>query len=62
MDENVEVAAGASAWLVQQARASGGEPLDGRREVIHEQGNVMQALAALFEESADGGIGGGRLE
>src|ERR1035441_221428 len=62
MDEDVSMAAGARAGLVEQSRPAGLEAGDGGVEVRHAQGDVVQSGAAFFEELRDGRIGRGGFE
>jgi hypothetical protein len=47
------VASSARTRFVQQARSGGAQALDRGREVGDAQGNVMQAGAALLEETGN---------
>src|ERR1017187_737593 len=62
MDEDVSMAAGARAGLVEQSRPTGLEAGDGGVEGRHAQGDVVQSGPAFFEEPGDGRIGGGGLK
>ncbi len=61
MNENVKMAAGAGARLVEHARAGRAQALDGGRQVRHAQRDVVQARAALLEKLRDRRIRRGRL-
>ena len=62
MHKHVDVAAGAGAWVVQEAGPRGPQLFDGGVEIGYSQGDVVETGAALLEEIGDGGIGGRRLE
>ena len=57
MYEDVKMTAGPGARFVQQTGAGGPKAFDGGVEIGYTQGDVVQAGAALFEKSGDGGIG-----
>src|ERR1035441_3585671 len=62
MDEDVSMAAGARARLVEQSRPAGLEAGDDGFEVRHAEGDVVQSGPAFLEEPGDGRIRGGGFE
>ena len=59
MYEDVEMAAGAFAGFVEQARAGIAEAGDGRAEIGHAKRYVMESGAVALQEFGDGRIGRG---
>jgi hypothetical protein len=62
MDEDIEMATGAGAGIVQQARALGSETIDGGGEIRDFESDVMEAFAAFLDELCNHGIGFGGFE
>ena|ERR1035438_369952 len=62
MDEDIKMASGAGAGIVQQARALGSETIDDGGEIRDFESDVMEAFAALFYELCNHGIGFGGFE